>query len=180
MVGYDKGIKTRDFAAALKTQDLIVKRGVTVLWGQQARDCQPGVPTICVVPTEDQFEQGGRARNVLTALPDQLGPASKGRPNVEVTTDLLWTREAGLDLVLYAVATLDVEELIAITLVALHHLLGARDNYKILQGRNDPRGGYSDLSDLYVLSMSIKLPIYDQLRRYTAAAIEITEEVNGP
>ena len=168
----------REFSDVLAQHDLVVLRGVQVLWGAQARDFAPGVPTVVCVPTVDRFKQGGLAKHVFTALPPKIGPATKGLANVEVATTCIWTRDAGLDLVLYAVEPTTSEHMIEILLNALTEILGARGNWSVDGGRADPRGGYSDLSDLYVLSVSIKLGIYKLQRRHTAEAAEITTEVS--
>lgn len=168
----------REFADVLAQHDLIAQRGVQVLWGAQARDFAPGVPTVACVPTVDRFAPGGLAKHVFTALPPKVGPAAKGLANVEVATECLWTRDAGLDLVLYTVEPTTFEHLLEILLNALTDILGARGNWSLDGGRSDPRGGYCDLSDLYVLSVSIKLGIYKLQRRHTAEAAEITTEVS--
>lgn len=168
----------REFSDVLAQHDLMVHSGLQVLWGAQARDYAPGVPTVVCVPTADQFKQGGPAKHVFTALPPKIGPATKGLANVEVATECIWTRDAGLDLVLYAVEPTTTEHMIEILLNALTEILGARGNWSVDGGRADPRGGYSDLSDLYVLSLSISLGIYKLQRRYTAEAAEITTGVS--
>lgn len=167
-----------EFSDVLAQHDLMVHRGLQVLWGAQARDFAPGVPTVVCVPTADRFKQGGLAKHVFTALPPKIGPATKGLANVEVATECIWTRDAGLDLVLYAVEPTTTEHMIEILLNALTEILGARGNWSVDGGRADPRGGYCDLSDLYVLSVSIKLGIYKLQRRHTAEAAEITTEVS--
>ena len=168
----------REFADVLAQHDLVAQRGIQVLWGAQARDFAPGVPTAVCVPTSDRFEPGGLAKHVFTALPPKVGPATKKMPNIEIATECLWTRETGLDLVLYAVEPTTIDHLIEILINALTDILGARGNWSLDGGRSDSRGGYSDLSDLYVLSVSIKLGIYKLQRRYTAEAAEITTEVS--
>jgi hypothetical protein len=70
--------------------------------------------------------------------------------------------------------------MIKIILNALHPLLGSRGNYEVAGGRHDMRGGYSEVADLYILSLAIKLPIYELQRRYTAEAVELEEVVDGP
>lgn len=172
----------REFADVLAQHDLVAQRGVQVLWGAQARDFAPGVPTAVCVPTSDRFEPGGLAKHVFTALPPKIGPATKGLASVEVATECLWTREAGLDLVLYAVEPTTIDHFIEILINALTDLLGARGNWSLDGGRSDVRGGYSDLSDLYVLSISIKLGIFRLQRRHTAESVELTKEVSldGP
>lgn len=172
--------RLRDFADVLRRQDVIIHAGIEVLWGAQARDFQPSVPTVCIVPTEDRFEKCGDVRHAHTALPENIGPATKGRPNVEVTTQTLWTRYAGCSLVLFAVEPTDIETLIWIVMTALRDTLGAAGNWTDPSGRHDPRGGFSDLSDTYVLSTELKLPIYRMQRRYTAEATEQEVIPDGP
>lgn len=162
----------RDFHVELKKTDVIVACGVEVMWGAPARDYQPSVPTVCVVPTEDRFIHCGDVRHVETALPFAIGPATKGKPNVEVTTQTIWTRFAGVSLVLFAVDPTDMETLIAVVMTALRDVLGVAGNWTPPSGRHDPRGGFTDLSDAYVLSTELKLPIYRMQRRFTAAATE--------
>lgn len=164
--------RLRDFCGELKNQDVIVSCGVEVMWGAPARDYQPSVPLICVVPTEDRFEHCGDVRHVHTALPFAVGPSTKGKPNVEVTTQTLWTRFAGCALVLFACEPTDIETLIWIAMTALRDTLGVAGNWTNPSGRHDPRGGFSDLSDAYVLSTELKLPIYRMQRRHTAEATE--------
>lgn len=168
----------REFSDVLAQHDLVVLRGVQVLWGAQARDFAPGVPTVVCVPTVDRFKQGGLAKHVFTALPPKIGPATKGLASVEVATECIWTRDAGLDLVLYAVEPTTIEHMIEILINALTEILGARGNWSVDGGRADPRGGYSDLSDLYVLSLSIALGIFRLQRRHTAEAVQLTQEVS--
>lgn len=164
--------RLRDFCGELEKQDVIVSCGVEVMWGAPARDYQPSVPLICVVPTEDRFEHCGDVRHVHTALPFAVGPSTKGKPNVEVTTQTLWTRFAGCALVLFACEPTDIETLIWIAMTALRDTLGVAGNWTNPSGRHDPRGGFSDLSDAYVLSTELKLPIYRMQRRHTAEATE--------
>lgn len=174
------GTRLRDFADTLRRDDVIVAAGVEVLWGAPARDYQPSVPTVCVVPTEDRFEKCGDVRRVDTALPLTIGPTTRGAASVEVSTQTIWTRFAGCDLVLFAVEPTDVETLLWVVLTALREVLGVAGNYTDPSGRNEPRGGYSDLSDSYVLSTEIKLPIYQMRRRHTAAATEQEVIPDGP
>ena len=67
-VSYDDP-RLQHFANVLRKQDVLVHSGVEVLWGAQARDYQPSVPLVCVVPTEDRYEKCGDVRRVDTALP---------------------------------------------------------------------------------------------------------------
>lgn len=178
-VSYDDP-RLQHFANVLRKQDVLVHSGVEVLWGAQARDYQPSVPVVCVVPTEDRYEKCGDVRRVDTALPFAIGPATKGKPNVEVSTQTIWTRYAGCSLVLYAVEPTDIETLIFLVMTALRDALGVAGNYTDPTGRHDPKGGFSDLSDCYVLSTEIKLPIYRMQLRSTAEATEQEVIPDGP
>lgn len=170
----------RAFCELLRSCDVIRGNRVEVLWGAQSTDFQPAVPTICVVPSSDSYTPGGPAHTYQTALPLKPGPAHRAQPNVELTTRALWTRAAGADLVMYAADPTNIEDLIEIVCSALHDLLSVRGNYDVTGGRHDSRGGYSDFSDTYHLSIAVKIPILHRQRRFTAEETELTEEPDAP
>ena len=82
-------------------------------------------------------------RRVDTALPFAIGPATKGKPNVEVSTQTIWTRFAGCSLVLYAVEPTDIETLIFLVMTALRDALGVAGNWTPIRlGGMTPRAAF--------------------------------------
>lgn len=162
----------RDLYGLFKKHDLLQRAKVLCEYGKKPEDGQLGSPFVRWEPGDgDSFVRGGPARAKDTAL-----PRKSGQPSEDVTAKAIWTRQASVDLWLYTTAATGIDEFLDVVVSALDDLLLARGNYDLLGGRNEPKESHSDSGDVYVLSITVNLPVLRLQRRSAAEAAELTEE----
>lgn len=173
--GYPFDMKTRTvrgYYERFRSLDLIRSYGITCSWGEKSEQEQRGLPHVrWELGDRDGFERGGAAGNVDTAL-----PMRPGQPSALVTARAMWTRQAGVDLVLEASEKFDIETLLAIVASALEELLVSSGNYQLVSGAPATRDGHADAADTYRLAVVINLPLLRLQRRTENEATDLTEE----